>query len=112
MKRLVIGMACAILMACGGNPNSPSKQGSIVYRLDANSCGPILGTSTLALQYFVDGTQVGSATVGVGQTSPPFAISPTSHVASASVANFNYQWPSLNFTVASGQTFTYVLICT
>jgi hypothetical protein len=33
------------------------------------------------------------------------------HAASANVANSSVRWQNLNFSVVTGQTFTYLLLC-
>lgn len=106
------------MVACGGGntPTSPSptpvSQGAFVqFRLDQNTCSRIFGTQTLAFTFFVDGVQVGNATLGIGTTSPPYPVTNGSHVASASVTNTAIRWQNLNFSVDPRQTFTYVLIC-
>lgn len=111
--RLLAVLAVALVVAgCGDSPTSPSRtQTAIQFRLDANSCGSIFGTSTLGFSFFVDGLQVGNASLGINQVSPSFSVQPGSHVASASVTNTTLRWVNLNFSVTTGQTFTYVLLC-
>jgi hypothetical protein len=109
MRRFLCAAVLA-LSACGG-PTAPSNPTAIQFRLDSNSCGPIFGTNTLTFSFFVEGAQVGNATLGINATSPPFAVAAGSHVASASVTNSSIRWNNLNFSVTTGQTFTYVLLC-
>lgn len=97
--------------ACGSSPSSPSSSTSVQFRLDQASCGPVLGVQAFTFSFFVDGLQVGTATLGVGQTSPAFAVAAGSHTASATVTNTTVRWQNLNFTVTKGQPFTYVLLC-
>lgn len=112
MRRLLAVLALvAAGIGCGDNPNSPSDSGFIQFRLDANSCGPVLGSSLLTFTFFVDGAQVGTDSLSVGLTSRRFAVSEGSHVASASVTNTTVRWQNLNFFVAEDDTFTYVLLC-
>lgn len=114
MERLFVLIAVLTISACsGGNssPTAPSSTTAIQFRLDANSCGSIFGTQTLTFSFFVDGAQVGTATLGINQTSPAFPVAAGQHVASASVTNTGIRWTNLNFNVGAGQTFTYVLLC-
>jgi len=71
----------------------------------------VLGSNVVTFTFFVDGVQVGTATLGVGTTSPRYFVQPGSHLASASVTNTTIRWENLNFSVAEGGTFTYVLLC-
>lgn len=114
MKRLVVLVLALTVSACGGggsSPTAPSPSSSVQFRLDANSCGSLFGTQTLAFTFFVDGAQVGTATLGIGSTSPAYSVTVGSHVASASVTNTSIRWQNLNFSVTPGQIFTYVLLC-
>lgn len=111
MKRFLLAALILITVGCGDNPNAPSQQGQVQFRLDENSCTPVLGSRVVTLTFFVDGLQVGTAALSVGLTSPRFAVAPGSHVASASVTNTTIQWVNLNFSVLAGGTFTYVLLC-
>lgn len=112
MRRLLLGLVCAgLLAACNSNPNSPSREGSVQFRLDANSCGAAFGNSVYTFTFFVDGTTIGSGNLGIGNTSASFFVIAGSHVASANVANTTVRWVNLNFSVTAGQTFTYILTC-
>ena len=112
MRRLVLGILLATFVACGGDSStSPSKVTAVQFRLDANTCGPIFGSQSLTFTFFVDGVQIGTASLGINITSPPFSVITGSHVASASVTNTTIRWQNLSFSVASGQTFTYILLC-
>jgi hypothetical protein len=112
LRSLLLALTVAVLgAACGDSPSSPSKNGSVNFRLDGNSCGSIFGTSTLTFTFFIDGNSAGSASLGIGITSPSYSVLAGSHAASASVANSSVRWQNLNFTVTAGQTFTYILLC-
>lgn len=111
MRRLMLLALLASACGNGGSPTGPSQQSSVQFRLDANSCGRLFGTQTATFTFFVDGTQVGIATLGIGITSPAYSVVTGSHVASASVTNTTIRWQNLNFSVDPRQTFTYVLIC-
>lgn len=104
-------LGAVALVACGGNPNSPSARTAVQFRVDANTCNTVFAGRTYTIAFFIDGTSAGSAALGTGQTSQPFPISAGSHVFSASVANTGYGWDNRTFTVASGQTFTVVMPC-
>lgn len=103
---LVLGF---FLAGCGG-PMAPSTPTAVQFRLDANSCS-FFGTQTLTFTFFVDGQQVGTGALGLNSTSASFFVRPGSHTASATVTNTSLRWENLNFSVASGQTFTYLLLC-
>lgn len=106
-------LALCVLVLCVGcsNPNSPSERGSVQFRLDSNSCGPIFGNQSLTFTFFVDGVQVGSGSLGIGTMSQPFAVNAGAHTASARVTNSAATWENLNFSVAAKGTFTYLLLC-
>ena len=111
MRRLLCALLLATFIGCGDSPTAPSKVGNVQFRLDQNSCGPIFGTQTLTFSFFVDGIQVGTSSLGINTTSPAYGVAAGSHLASASVTNSTVRWNNLNFSVSSGQTFTYVLLC-
>lgn len=111
MKRLLIGLACALLVACSGGPTAPSTPTAVQFRLDANSCGSTFGTRTVTFSFFIDGTSVGTATLGVGQTSQLFFVGAGSHVAGASVTNTSFGFGNTTITVPAGQTFTVIMPC-
>lgn len=108
MRRLIVAVVLLFTVACGNN--SPmAASGAILYTLDANSCR---GLPALTIDFYVDGTNVGSGTLTPGQSSRSFSVAAGQHVLSARVANINYVWPVLNATANPGGSFTYVLICT
>ena len=119
IRLTIIVITLTILIACGDggtssmptSPTPPVTTGRVQFRLDQNSCS-FLGTTVLTFSFFVDGVQVGSAPLGLNQTSPPFTVSAASHVASANVTNTTIRWNSVNFNATAGQVFTVVLICT
>ena len=116
MRRILGVLTTMGVLACSGGgdkvtgPSAPTT-GSIVFKLDANSCTPIFGTNTLTFTFFIDGSSVGSAAIGINQQSPSYTVSPGTHVASASVTNSTLRWQNLSATVSAGQTFAYVLSC-
>ena len=112
MKRIRMLGLCVLLVgvsACGDSPSSPSA--AVQFRIDANTCNATFAGRTYTIAFFIDGASVGTATLGSGQVSPPFATSAGSHVFSASIANTGYRWDNRSFTVLSGQTFTVVMPC-
>ena len=112
MKRVLLALICGLASACGGGEDSPtaptSTRSSVLFTLDANSCR---GVPAVTIEFFVDGSTVGSGTLSPGQTSQSFPVSAGSHLLSARVANFDIVWPSLNATTPAGGSFTYLLIC-
>jgi hypothetical protein len=113
VRLLSVFVLSIFLVGCGGsNPVAPTASNAAVnFRLDNNSCSGVFGTQTLTFGLFVDGLQVGSANLGINITSPSFTVTPGSHVASANVTNSTLRWNNLNFSVAAGNTFTYILTC-
>jgi hypothetical protein len=111
MKSLRVAVAVLFLAGCGDSEPAGPSAGAISFRLDANSCGPIFGTQTLSFTFFIDGTQVGTASLGVNVSSPAYPASVGSHVASARITNTQYQWQNITLTVAAGQTSNYILTC-
>lgn len=113
MVALFVSLAMLGAAGCGDSPTAPSKpsQSTVIFRLDANSCGQIFGTQTLNFAFFIDGIQVGSANLGIGIPSPGYRVTPGSHVGSASVTNSTIRWENINFSVLAGNTFTYILTC-
>lgn len=112
-KWLSVFVIAVAVSACGSkaSPTSPANNTAYVkFRLDANSCSA-LGTATLNMTFYIDGATVGSANVSLSTTSPAYSVTAGSHVASASVSNYNIRWESLTFSVAAGQTWTYILQC-
>lgn len=113
IRAVCVAIAIAVLSAaCGDDsPSSPSRNGSVSFRLDQNSCTRVFGTSTLSFTFFVDGVSVGTTSLGIGITSPSYTVTPGSHIASASVTNTALRFENLSFSVQAGGTFTYILIC-
>jgi hypothetical protein len=115
MRRLLVVALSAILLACSGGggsgPTAPTT-GAVVFKLDANTCPPILGTSPISVIFFIDGNTIGTAAVSTTQSSPAYTVSAGSHVLSARVANTTYFWGNTNVTVLAGQTFSAVMPCT
>ena len=115
MRRGLVVALSVILLACssgggGGGPTAPTT-GTVVFRLDANTCPPILGSAAISVIFFIDGSTVGTAAVSTTQSSPGYTVSAGTHVLSARVANTSYFWGNSNVTVAAGQTFSAVLPC-
>lgn len=114
MRRLILAVWCAsaLAAACGSsNPAAPSGASGVAFRLDANSCGPVFGTSVWTFTFFLDGVQAGTANLSVGSTSPVFPAVTGTHVASARVTNTTATWNSINVQVPSSGSITVVLGC-
>jgi hypothetical protein len=110
MRRLLLGIAIVMLVACSSSDSTTgpsSTTGTVVFKLDANSCG----TGSGVITFYIDGTSVGSATIAGGQSSPSYTTSAGQHGLSARVANTGYTWPTLNATVPAGGTYTYLMLC-
>jgi hypothetical protein len=106
-KRLAVIML-AVLAACGGDSGTqPSPTGTLIFRLDAQTC-----TGTGTLNFFLDGTNIGTATISAGQ-SQSFANQPAGqHIAGASEARIGgYVWPSATVMIPVNGTYTQVLSC-
>jgi hypothetical protein len=112
MRRLLIVMLCAPLLACSGGgggsgPTAPTT-GVVYFRLDAATCGSV---GTLTFNYYIDGSLVGSGNLSAGLTSPGFTVSAGAHATGAKVANTTFAW-SINATVPAGGSWTSTLLCT
>jgi hypothetical protein len=94
------------LSACGGDSTSPPKT-AVQFKVDEATCEP--GTFTLG--FYVDGTVVGSETLGVGILSKRYGVTPGHHILGAKVSNTDYEWPDKEVDVEEDATYTYTLSC-
>lgn len=106
--RALLGIAtlCGVL-ACGGSdgPAAPAK-GTVFFKVDALTCQ---GTGTI--QFFLDGSNVGTETLSAGQTSQGYPTTAGSHVAGARLANSTYVWPNTTIQVTANGSYTDILPC-
>ena len=110
MRRMRFGITMALLVACGGCEEVTgvlNDTGTVVFKVHEN-CGSASGT----IQFYVDGSSVGTATLSGGQSSPSYTVSAGQHLASANeTISGNLSWPNLSFTVEAGSSFTVLLTC-
>lgn len=110
MRRLaVLAVALFSLAACNGGKSAtaPAPTGSVVFKLDANTCGTAPGVFT----FFIDGAAVGSIAIAGGQSSPSYTVVAGTHFLSARLANTGYTWQTLTADVPAGKTWTYFMTC-
>jgi hypothetical protein len=107
MRRLVV-LASLLAFALGcGDSSGPSSSAHILYRLDAQSCA---GIGSLTLNLFVDGVQRGTQSFAPGG-SATVDVEVGQHAVSATVANSSIAFTPQTYTLAAGQTATYLMIC-
>lgn len=116
MRRLLGGLIVVLTMGCSKSdsatgPTAPTT-GVVVFKLDANTCTASIGSTPISVIFYIDGSTVGTATVSVTQSSPPYTVSAGSHVLSARLANTGYQWANITATVPARTTYAAVLLCT
>lgn len=100
-------LLCALTLACGGGSTAPAPTGTLIFRLDAQTC-----TGTGTLTFFLDGTTIGTATLSAGQ-SQSFPGQPTGqHVAGASETRAGgFTWAPQVVTIPPNASLTHVLVC-
>lgn len=110
MKRTLIStLAMLLLLACGDSTTGPSSTpGSIVFILDADTCGP--EHSGVLLTLYIDGMPVGSFIAESGSESPSYSVNPGYHTVGAVLEGFQ-TWSTHTVTVQGGKTYTQRLNC-
>lgn len=102
--RYALLLLVAALAGC--KDQGPDPLGSITFRPDAASC-----TGSALVELFVDGAQVGAATLAAGASSEPFPVAPGSHVVSAFSTTSFTEWDDDAVEVTSNANTTVVLPC-
>lgn len=108
--RLCAALLLVVLAACGGSdstsPSGPSPS-VVTFKIDAQTCS---GTATI--NFFIDGSTVGSESLTAGSSSKGYSTTQTSHVLGASVANTNGRvWGPITVNLTNIATYTQVLVC-
>jgi hypothetical protein len=101
------------LAACGGADASPTApyvppaESAVQFKLDASTC---VGAG--AIDFFLDGSFIGTETLSPGIPSKQYETTPGGHVVSAAVSNtHSLVWPSTNVTVQPNTALVWILRC-
>ena len=104
--RTCLRVSCAATIVCAcSEPTAPQAQ--VRFLLDAPLC-----SSSLPVQFFIDGVMVGTDTFRVHlapdhTTSPAFPVSPGLHILGARTTGaFIYTWPDTRVTATPGAVAT------
>lgn len=99
----------ALIAACGGSGDSPAgpQQGDLFFRVDAQSC-----TGSGVLEFFFDGTNIGSQRLGAGETSRAFRVAAGQHTVGAREATAGgFNWPNQTVNIPVNGSYTHILLC-
>ncbi len=104
--RTWLTLSCSAIVVCAcREPTAPQAQ--VQFLLDAPLC-----SSSLPVQFFIDGVMVGTDTFRVHlapdhTTSPAFPVSPGLHILGAKTTGaFVYTWPDTRVTAVPGAVAT------
>jgi hypothetical protein len=109
MRRFVSILSLA-LAACGGESSTGPKTPAtipLIFKIDAQTC-----TGSAAIDFFVDGSIVGTENMSSGGTSSTYQITPAKHVLGAQVSNTHARvWGPFNIDLTGQTAWGQILTC-
>jgi hypothetical protein len=107
MRKIALLLALVAVTACGSDSSTaPKADATVVFKIDALTC-----TGSGAIEFFIDGSPVGTETLSAGQSSQGYRTSGGQHILGARLANSSFIWPNTTVTVPAGGTFNELLPC-
>lgn len=102
----VIGALLCVAISCGDS-TAPTPMTAVRFKVDKQTC---VGTATL--NFFVDGSQVGSGTLAAGDSSSVFRVTSASHTLGANYANIGGRgWGPFTVDLTDYESWTQLLTC-
>lgn len=107
MRSLLLALAVSLGLAACGGATAPQRA-SAAFKVDGATCASL---GTVTLDFFIDGTSVGTESLAPGVQSKSYAVAPGSHVTLVEIANSSFGWANATMNYPAGQTTVRILPC-
>lgn len=106
MRKLLAGIVLVCAVACGSDSTEPQNV-AVVFKIDGQTCR---GSSTI--DFFVDGTKVGSEQMTAGASSKVYTTTASTHALGAEIANTRaLVWGPFTVNLSGLSGYTQLLTC-